>query len=152
MSALELLDHYRLQACSSQWRGFVLAMAEEFMEALPEADLARLMTRIGERFARAHPLPQAVSLEDLERSANVLWSTLAWGQVRFQDQGDGVRIEHLAAPLTALLASQAGWAPAFLQGVYRQWFSQAGMLPALDVQPAAGGSADVSCYVLARVS
>ncbi|WMJ67791.1 cellulose synthase [Stenotrophomonas sp. 24(2023)] len=152
MSASETLDLYRLQGCSLQWRGFVLAMAEEFKDALPEADVARLMARIGERFARAHPLPAVESLEALALAANAVWAGVSWGAVRMQDGGSEVVIEHLAAPLTALLVHHGNWNMSFLEGVYRAWFREAGMLPSLDLEPGPGGSADVSRYVLRRVS
>lgn len=152
MSASELLDQYRVQACSPQWRGFILAMADEFAGALPDADVARLMARMGERFARAHTLPAADTLEALEAAANAVWASISWGTVTLRDGGTEVVIEHLAAPLTALLAHHAGWNTSFLEGVYRAWFRKAGMLPALDLEPGPGSSADVSRYVLRRVS
>lgn len=152
MSASETLDLYRLQGCSLQWRGFVLAMAEEFRDALPEADVARLMARIGERFARAHPLPPVESLEALAVAANGVWAGLSWGAVRMEEGDSEVVIEHLAAPLSALLVNHGSWNMSFLEGVYRVWFREAGMLPSLDLEPGPGGSADVSRYVLRRVS
>ncbi|MGE6331971.1 cellulose biosynthesis protein BcsD [Stenotrophomonas sp. NPDC077659] len=152
MSASELLDHYRLQACSLQWRGFILAMAAEFAEALPDADVARLMARIGERFARDHRLPVVDTLAELESAANAVWASLSWGVVTLREGSTEVRVEHLAAPLTALLAHHAGWNTSFLEGVYRVWFREAGMLPSLDLEPGQGSSADVSRYILRRVS
>lgn len=152
MSASELLDQYRLQACSPQWRGFVLAMAAEFAEALPEADVARLMARIGERFARAHALPPVQSLAELEDAANAVWSCLSWGVVRLHEHSTEVVVEHVAAPLTAVLAQHGGWNLSFLEGVYRVWFREAGMLPSLDLEPMPDRSADVSRYVLRRVN
>lgn len=127
-------------------------MAEEFAEALPETDLARLMARIGERFAHAHPLPEVASLDALAEAANVVWAGLSWGAVRMEESGDHVVVEHLAAPLTVLLAHHGNWGMSFLQGVYRAWFREAGMPPPLDLEPGPEGSTDVSRYVLRRVA
>ncbi|KAF1014034.1 MAG: hypothetical protein GAK31_03057 [Stenotrophomonas maltophilia] len=63
-----------------------------------------------------------------------------------------VQLEHLAAPLAALLARHGGWNTSFLEGVYRVWFREAGMLPSLDLEPGPGSTADVSRYILRRVS
>lgn len=152
MSASELLDQYRLQACSPQWRGFVLAMADEFAEALPETDVARLMARIGERFARSHGLAPVASLAELEAAANAVWAGLSWGTVRLREEASEVLVEHSAAPLTALLADHGRWNASFLEGVYRAWFRTAGMLPSLDLEAGVGGSPDVSRFVLRRMS
>lgn len=152
MDSSSLLDHYRTQACSRQWRGFLHAMAAEFADALPEAELARLMARMGERFAVAHPLAPADDLAVLQDACNRVWGELEWGRTQFSEQPDEVTIDHIGAPLSALLGGAAGWSGGFLEGVYRGWFQAAGMLPGLDVQPLAGATADVSRYVLARVS
>jgi len=152
MDASLLLDHYRMQACSRQWRGFLQAMADEFADALPDAELARLMARMGERFALAHPLAPADDLAVLQAACNGIWSNLDWGSAQFSEQPGEVTIEHLGAPLSALLGAGASWAGGFLEGVYRGWFQAAGMLPGLDVQHLPGTSADVSRYVLARVA
>jgi len=151
MSSPALLDHYRSRTCSRQWRGFLLAMADEFVEALPEAELSRLMARMGERFASAHPLPRVDDLAGLEQACNQVWADLDWGVARMLEQPLQVEIEHLGAPLGAVLGTQAGWSAGFLEGVYRGWFRAAGMLPALDVQHRSA-SPDVNRFVLVRVS
>lgn len=151
MNSAALLDHYRANACSRQWRGFLLAMSEEFDSALPDADLARLMARIGERFGRAHELPPADTLDALQAAANTVWSALDWGWLVLEEDAAQVRILHAASPLSAVLGGRVGWDAAFLEGVYRQWFRAAGMASVLDVRHAPGESQDVSIYTLSRV-
>lgn len=152
MNSTEVLDFYRSQACSRQWRGFLLAMAEEFDGALPEAELSRLMARIGERFGRARPLPAVATLEALQSAANAVWADAEWGTVAFDEHPGEVTIRHLAAPLTALLGSGARWAPGFLEGVYREWFRAAGMLSQLDIRAVPEtGNGLVTTYRLSRV-
>ena len=152
MDSSSLLDHYRAQACSRQWRGFLQAMADEFADALPDAELARLMARMGERFALAHPLVPADDLMGMQDACNRVWRELEWGSAQFSEAPEAVTIAHLGAPLVALLGGEAAWAGGFLEGVYRGWFRAAGMLPGLDVQQLPGASADVARYLLARVA
>lgn len=152
MDSSALLDQYRTQLCSRQWQGFLQAMADEFADALPEPEVSRLLSRMGERFAVAHPLAPADDLGTLEQACNRVWRELDWGIVQFGEQPGEVDIEHIGAPLSALLGARAGWAGGFLEGVYRGWFQAAGMLPGLDVQQVPEASADVSRYVLARVA
>lgn len=152
MTPPDLLDYHRSHACAAQWRGFLRALGEEFEHALPEADLARLMARIGERFAQAQPLPGAASLDALEGAANTMWSTLDWGFVAFEERPDQVLIRHAASPLSAALGVRATWAAGFLEGVYRGWFRAAGMAAGLDVRIADAGSQDLTTFVLSRVS
>ena len=49
-------------------------MAAEFDQALPEEESARLMARIGQRFADAHGLPPVATVEALQASVNALMS------------------------------------------------------------------------------
>lgn len=151
MSTSAVLDHYRWQACSRQWRGFVRAMGEEFAEALPAAELSRLMARMGERFAAGHPLPVCADLPSLQQACNTVWEASDWGQAQFVEHSAHISIDHLGAPLEAALGDGADWASGFLQGVYRAWFRGAGMLPALDVRPVPGTPPDLQRFLLSRV-
>lgn len=151
MNPSALLDHYRANACSRQWQGFLLALSDEFDSALPEAELARLMARIGERFGRAHALPPVDTLEAMEQAANAVWSQMDWGWVVFEEAPEQVSIRHASSPLSALLGTKVGWDTAFLEGVYRQWFRAMGMVSVLDIRHQPGKGPDVSTYTLSRV-
>jgi len=152
MSTSAALDYYRSQVCAPQWRGFLRAMAAEFADALPGAELHRLMARMGERFAQSHPLPACDDLVQLQQACNQVWTAAQWGSVRFVEHPAQVSIEHLGSPLAALLGTDADWAGGFLEGAYRHWFNAAGMLPTLDVGHAGNGTADLQRYVLSRVA
>lgn len=146
------LDYYRSQACVPQWRGFLHALGAEFEQALDPSDRARLMARIGARFAEAHPLPAVASLDALQAAANAVWSSLEWGYGSFEEQQDRVLIRHGASPLATVLGTGSACADGFLEGVYRQWFQAAGMSAGLDVRSGAAESADVSTFILSRTS
>lgn len=129
------LEYFQQHRCALQWRDFLGALAEEFDEQLQTPELRALASRIGERFARRLPLPHCETLEDLHHGINEVWSRLDWGWVEIGDAGDYIEIAHHCAPLTAALgeASRA-WSPAFLEGVYQQWFNELGIDPALRVR------------------
>ncbi|WP_024869995.1 cellulose biosynthesis protein BcsD [Pseudoxanthomonas suwonensis] len=151
MNLNNTLDYYRSQSCSPQWRGFLRALAEEVAQGLDEDDQARLMARIGRRFAQAHPLPKAATLQELQAHVDALWSSLDWGFAVFEEQPDQVVIRHVASPLAAVLG-QTSLATGFLEGVYREWFRAAGMSARLDVSTGATESPDVATFLLCRVS
>ena len=151
MNSESLLDYHRGHVCSRQWSGFLVAMAQEFENALPEGELMKLMARIGVRFARANPLPQVETLEQLQLAANEVWQQSRWGAVSFHEDADQVLIYHLVSPLRVVLGTGAHWGAGFLEGVYRQWFKAAGMLSVLDIGFVPGDHPDISTYTLSRV-
>lgn len=151
MEPSRLLDYYRSQACSYQWRGFLAALAEELSGALSAEDLAKVMGRLGERFARERALPRVETLEALESEANAVWSSIGWGRAAFEDAGDRMFIRHAASPLAVVPGAPAGWDTGFLEGVYRQWLRSAGMIALLDVNPVPGDDPDVRVCMVSRV-
>ena len=146
----ELLDGYRELACARQWRGFLRAMAAEFDQALPEEESARLMARIGQRFADAHALPPVATVEALQAAVNAVWADCEWGWAAFEERPDQLRIVHAASPLAAALGG-GRWHHGFLEGAYRHWLRGAGMLAVLDVRHLATGNRDISIFGVGRV-
>ena len=102
MNPTELLDGYRERACARQWRGFLRAMAAEFDQALPEEESARLMARIGQRFADAHALPPVATVEALQAAVNAVWTDCEWGWAAFEERPD---YAHLARDLNMPIGS-----------------------------------------------
>jgi hypothetical protein len=125
-SPMEPAHIHRLQ-CSRQWRGFLTALAEEFVSALPPEELATLMARIGMRFAVEHPLPASDTVQGLQDAMNGVWNALDWGAVELSQSPGGMEITHRFSPLAAAFGEPHGaWATGFLQGAYQQWFDAAG--------------------------
>ncbi|WP_313079060.1 cellulose biosynthesis protein BcsD [Pulveribacter sp.] len=117
---------HRLQ-CSRQWRGFLAALAQEFVSALPPEELATLMARIGTRFAVAHPLPNSDTVRGLQDAMNGIWDPLDWGRAELGQNPAGMEVVHHFSPLVAAFGdTHAAWATGFLKGVYQQWFDAAG--------------------------
>lgn len=125
-SSMEPAYIHRLQ-CSRQWRGFLAALAEEFVSALPPQELATLMARIGMRFAAEHPLPASDTVQGLQDAMNHVWNALGWGVAELGQSPSGMEITHRFSPLAAAFGEpHAPWATGFLQGAYQQWFDAAG--------------------------
>lgn len=124
--SMEPAHIHRLQ-CSRQWRGFMAALAEEFVSALPSQELVTLMARIGMRFAAEHPLPASDTVQGLQDTMNRVWSALDWGVAELEQNPAGMEITHRFSPLAAAFGEpHAPWATGFLQGAYQQWFDAAG--------------------------
>lgn len=103
------------------------AFASEFASALPPEDLRALMARVGARFAAAHPLPHCSTLDELQRGMSAVWSQTDWGWVNLAQTADHLDIHHTLSPLYAAFGSEhVQWSGGFLEGVYQQWFTQAG--------------------------
>ncbi len=151
MNPAELLDGYRDRSCARQWRSFLRAMAAEFGQALPDEESARLMARIGQRFADAHPLPPAATVQALQASVNAVWSECEWGWAAFEERHDQLRIVHACSPFAVALGPGNGWQHGFLEGAYRHWLRAAGMLAVLDVRHLATENRDLSIFTVARV-
>jgi len=152
MSPTEPQTHFRTQACSRQWRGFLRALAQEFAAELGAEDMALLMARIGRRFADAHPIGRCATLEDLQGAANRVWEQVEWGYARFEEQADRVDLYHVGSPLQIALAGETAGADGFLEGVYHAWFEQAGMLAGLGIRAVPAIDQDVRRFVLCRVA
>ncbi|KWI58577.1 cellulose biosynthesis protein BcsD [Burkholderia cenocepacia] len=122
----DVLEHLLERQVSPQWRGFLEALAGEFVDQLDHDELRQLMTRVGARFAAAHPLPSCESTRDLAMALNARWREAQWGYAELSDERDFLRITHYAAPLRALGSGNLAWSTAFLQGAYQCWFDSVG--------------------------
>jgi hypothetical protein len=151
MSSPELQTHFRSQACSRQWRGFLRALAQEFAAELSTQDMALLMARIGRRFAGAHPIGVCATLEQVQDAVNQIWDRMEWGYARLEEQADRVDVLHVGSPLQIAMAAEACGADGFLEGVYHGWFEQAGMLAGLGIRTLPVIEEDVRRFVLCPV-
>lgn len=122
-------------------------MADEFAQQLAEGDLQALMRRLGARFAQASPLPDCNTLDELQIAMGRIWVGQDWGWVALEELPGSLRIQHYCSPLvTAFGPDSTAWSPAFLEGVYQEWFrqSQAGTLQVRQVSaPDAAGSIEL---------
>ncbi|XAH23249.1 cellulose biosynthesis protein BcsD [Xylophilus sp. GW821-FHT01B05] len=121
------LEYLSSLQCARQWRGFIQAFAVELGAQHSEADLAVLMRRAGSRFAQGSVLGSCDTLWDLQLAMGRVWIGLDWGWVVLEETADHLRVRHHCSPLLAAFGAGAErWSPAFLEGVYQEWFRQAG--------------------------
>jgi hypothetical protein len=120
------LDYLLDRQISPQWRGMLLALAQEFETQIGQAELRQLMQRVGRRFAAAHPLGACVSTAEFANALNALWNGSDWGFVELSDEPEYLRIVHHCPPLLAFGAEALAWTPAFLEGAYQGWLNELG--------------------------
>jgi hypothetical protein len=121
-----LFDYLLERQISSQWRGVLTALAEEFDTQIGRDELRQLMHRVGCRFAAAHSLAPCGSTQALADALNARWDEADWGYVELFDESEYLRIMHFGAPLQAFGAHALAWTPAFLEGAYQTWLSALG--------------------------
>ena len=137
--------------CDRQWKDFLGAMSAEFAAQLSVADLRLLLRKIGERFARQTALPACATLDDIRDAANRIWSEIDWGHVEMREADGYLSLVHHCAPLKAAFGDDAlAWSPAYLEGVYQQWFVSCGA--GSDLRVAQASDADGAGTIEYRLS
>ena len=145
------LSYYAERQCSDQWRAFLLALSGEFESQLEQADLRGVMSRVGERFAKAAALGDCQTLDDLELEINRVWFNRDWGWVKISEAPTYLAIHHHCAPLAAAFGDSAmSWAPAFLEGAYQHWLSGLGAQPDMRIRQVNGEAGAALEFRLAR--
>lgn len=118
-------------------RPLLEAFGNALSEQLGATDARVFARRVGQSFADAHPLGEATTLDALQNQMNTFWSQYKWGQTVLEETAGALRIVHCFSPLVAALGEKsAQWSPAFLEGVYQQWFLSLRLDPSLAVKQA----------------
>lgn len=129
------VDYLVEHQCSTQWKDFLSVLAIELSSQLEETSLRTLMRGVGTRFANQHVLPPCETVDDMQCAMSSVWESLQWGRTVIAEQDAALQIVHIASPLRAAFGDTASvWAPAFLEGVYQQWFIQLGSSELLQVK------------------
>lgn len=122
----DLLRSLALERISPQWADFLGLLSEALSAQLEPAEYRQLLVRLGEGFARQHPLPACEGLSQLSDAMNVVWQRMQWGYASVSDQGPQLAVVHRACPLPAALQLDTEVAGGFLEGVYGSWLKAAG--------------------------
>ena len=122
----------------TQWRMFVLALAEEVDSFATVSDRDDMLRGVGRRMARMVPLPAVSTLDALEIEANDALDLIGWGHVRFELEEAQIklRVVHDGLPRLGSLGGPAGhWLSALLEGLYDGWLGQQpGSIPTLSAR------------------
>ncbi len=128
-------DYLTQHQCARQWKGFLNVLGAEISEQLPQDALRLLFYRMGTRYASQHPLTPTDSVVQMQADMAAIWDAADWGTVTLVEVDAALVITHYCSPLIAAFgpAMQTS-APAFLEGVYQQWFTQLGSSEILRVK------------------
>lgn len=128
-------DYLAQRQCVRQWQDFLGALGAELADQLPLESLRLLFYRTGTRFATQHLLDPAESVGDMQTGMNAVWADMDWGVTTLEEVDAALVIMHRCSPLIAGFgAGMQSWTPAFLEGVYQQWFAQLGSSEILRVK------------------
>ncbi|WP_374347924.1 cellulose biosynthesis protein BcsD [Phenylobacterium sp.] len=123
------LAYYAERQVAPQWRGFLAALAGELFENVGAEASRGFLRQMGERMARAAPLPPAETLGDLSRLTNARLAEMDWGLAAFEDHGQALVIRHEAGPWRIAEDAEGPWPAAFaavLEGLYSGWLRHQG--------------------------
>ena len=120
------LAYHAGRHASIQWRAFVAALARTLYDNAEDSDADAFLREVGTNMARALPLPQVATLEELEAAMNAKWADLDWGWVRLREGAGDVGIVHGATPTSFPEDTSGSWVRAsvpLLEGLYAEWFA-----------------------------
>lgn len=126
-SDASVLAYFQEQQCSAQWRTFLSVLGQQLCTVVGAEEVAALMFRVGKEMAQQLSLPDATSMADIATHMNSHWAAMQFGWMELSDEGRHLEIKHHCAPLVAAFGPESkSWCAALLEGVYSQWFKDAG--------------------------
>ncbi|NKI74807.1 cellulose synthase [Dickeya sp. CFBP 2040] len=119
------LNYYRQQQLPPGWADLFGVIVNGMMDNAGEQDGLAFLRHMGEQLAERYPLPEALTVVDLEREMNQVLSQFHWGCVDLRPYENRLEIYHLALPVLAnTQSSSSRWRMAMaavLQGLYSRW-------------------------------
>ncbi|MGK3136289.1 cellulose biosynthesis protein BcsD [Pantoea sp. CTOTU46764] len=117
------------------WFDLVSAMIESMLDNAGE-EAEGFLNGVGVSLATRYPLPDARTVQDLEREMNLQLARFNWGFVQLQPQENAMLIQHHALPQGDSNVGVERWQlalSAVLAGVYAQWLQAQGGSAAVPV-------------------
>mgnify|MGYP000867979357 FL=1 len=133
----ELLSYFRGQQVPLQWYGVLRAMAAVLPNDVGQADLRRMMFRVGQQFAQdtQSMFEGSQSLADLQDALNDFWTRVNWGSVRLTEVQGAIAIQHHWAPLAEAFGDESlTWSVGLLEGYYQYVFGTLGADPSMGIR------------------
>lgn len=128
-------DYLAQGRCARQWKGFLSVLGTELSEQLSQDALRLLFYRMGTRFGSQNPVTPTDSVVEMQASMAAIWDAVDWGVVSLEEADAALVISHFCSPLVAAFGpSLQTRVPAFLEGVYQEWFTQLGSSEILRVK------------------
>lgn len=141
------LEYFLGRSGDRQWLGFLGALAAELGQQMVAEDLRAFFSLVGGRMAETTPLPQDLTLPQLEDHINTYLDDVGWGWIQIEDRQSTLEFTHGCAPLRKAFGDEAmEWAPGVLEGLYGGWLRQLGAGDNLALEQV--GSAEGTCDAL----
>lgn len=138
-------EYVQRHLMSTQWRGFLGALAAELFTNFSAEEAAGFLRAVGRRMALDTPHPKLNTLHELEAALNATFDQMRWGQTRLTVEGRDILIQHIHYPeLPATGPTQEHWrqsVSAVLEGLYTVWLQAQGASADMQaqVQTVSGG-------------
>lgn len=104
-------------------------MVDEAWEVAEPVQAQAFFRAIGARIARAYPLSEAHSNDEIFAAMNAFWAESGWGRAVLRFARGGLQIEHSDLPLAPSGMDEGRWhetTVAVLSGIYDHWLGQLG--------------------------
>lgn len=118
------------------WFDLLSVMIDGMIANAGEDEAAAFLSVMGESLASRYTLPEARTVQDLEREINLQLARFNWGFVILQPQDRALLIQHHALPSGGNLMEPARWQSAIsavLKGLYAGWLQGQGGSAAVPV-------------------
>jgi len=120
------------------WFDLVSVLIDGMIANAGQQEAEAFLYQMGESLATRYPLPQARTVQDLERECNLQLARFNWGFVQFQPEETALRIAYHALPAGDSLHSPADWQAAFgavMAGLLSGWLQGQGGSHRVPVTP-----------------
>ena len=118
------------------WLDLVSVLLEGMVANAGQAEAEAFLQNRGESLAARYPLPEARTVQDLEREINLQLARFNWGFVQLQPQDNALLLKHHALPAGDNAQAVADWQSAFgavLAGLYSGWLQGQGGSAAVQI-------------------
>lgn len=107
------------------WFDLVSVMIDGMIANAGEQEAGDFLREMGVTLAARYPLPEARTVQDLEREINLLLARFGWGFAQLQPQSNALLLQHHALPAGGTEQWRNAMA-AVLAGLYAGWLQAQG--------------------------
>ncbi|MEZ3501105.1 cellulose biosynthesis protein BcsD [Pantoea sp. KPR_PJ] len=111
------------------WFDLVSVMIEGMIANAGKEEAEAFLISMGDSLAGRYPLPEARTVQDLERECNLQLARFNWGFVQLQPQDAAILLKHHALPAGDSMLEKESWQRALaavLAGLYSGWLRAQG--------------------------
>lgn len=111
------------------WFDLVSVMIEGMIANAGKEEAEAFLFGMGDSLAARYPLPEARTVQDLERDVNLQLARFNWGFVQLQPQDAAILLKHHALPTGDSALDRESWQSALaavLAGLYSGWLRAQG--------------------------